>query len=205
MFDLGGAAGRAHALVGFFPGGEGGVLGIGYRVWGRGWGVGCGVCPVGDGGFVAPFDKVRHGGLVGSGEHELAHTFFAVPGGHGPEGEVLVGEECAGKEAGCAADLVARAESVEQEGGEEADGADAEAGEGDEGHGKTDYRLQMTDCSSKLAFCRGFIPGKTPEGNYFDSVCGLAEAMPLLQSAKCGPLSRGPSLLVCCGGLGDSN
>jgi hypothetical protein len=53
---------------------------------------------------------------------------------------------------------------VEQEGGEEADGADAEAGEGDEGHGKTDYRLQMTDCSSKLAFCRGWIPGKTPEG-----------------------------------------
>ena len=67
-----------------------GVWGIGYGVWGIGFG------PVGDGGFVAPFDEMRHGGFVGAGDHEAPHVFFAVPGGYGPEGPVFVREECAG-------------------------------------------------------------------------------------------------------------
>lgn len=141
VFDLGGAAGRAHALVGFLPTWKG----IGYGVWGIGcWVWDVGLKPVGDGGLGAPIGEEGHGGLVGAGDHELAHAFFAVPRGHGPECPALVSEQGAGKEPGRACDLAYRPPGVQQEEGQEADGADAEAGEAYEGHGRTVYSRRFS-------------------------------------------------------------
>ena len=118
VVDLGDAARGAHEMVGFEPGGEGGG----------------GLLPVGYGGLVAPVEEVGHSGFVGAGEHVVAHALLGVPGGEGPEGEVAVGQEGAGEEAGGVADLADGTHGVEGEEGEETEGADAQAGEADEGH-----------------------------------------------------------------------
>ena len=115
MEDLGGAAGFAHAAVGFEPGGEGGF----------------GLMPMGDGGLVAPVEEMGHGLLVGAGDDVVAHGF--VPCGEGPEGEAAIGEEGSGLEAEGVLDLALGAQGVDGEAGKEADGAEAEAGEAEEG------------------------------------------------------------------------
>lgn len=77
VVDFGGAAGGAHALGGFGPGGWGGVV----------------LGPVHQARFIAPVTEFRHGFEMRAAGDVGAHGALVGPEGHGPEGEFAIGEE----------------------------------------------------------------------------------------------------------------
>ena len=84
--DLRGTATFAHALVRFRP-----RRNLSPRLR-----------PVGYGCLIAPFQKMRHRGLVRPRHHELPHTLLAVPEGDRPEGPFSIGQQRACLKSPCA-------------------------------------------------------------------------------------------------------
>jgi hypothetical protein len=115
---LGHTSTRAHPLICFRPGRQGGFR----------------LIPVHDGSLVTPVQKSRHCSPMRACRHEAPHALLVVPSGHRPEGPASIGQKAATLKTGRCLDLTQGAVSIKYEERQEANRSNSQARDTDKWH-----------------------------------------------------------------------